>query len=104
MNTRAALVLCTVTCCFTMPALAQEPDIAAAQPVNDAAITSAVKTRLAAYQVTAPLEVESGRDGTVWLSGTAPTQEAADRAVEVARNADGVNWVKSRIVVRRELK
>jgi hypothetical protein len=66
------------------------------------AITAAVKTRLEATRMDgfAGLEVEAAEDGTVWLSGTTPTQEAAERAVDIARNADGVMLVKSRITVQ----
>ena len=47
------------------------------------------KTRLAAtrWTVLRRLEVEAAEDGTVWLSGTTPTEEAAERAVDIARNA-----------------
>ncbi len=36
----------------------------------------------------------------MWLSGTTPTEEAAERAVDIARNADGVMLVKSHITVQ----
>jgi hyperosmotically inducible periplasmic protein len=76
------------------------------QFVTDSAITAAVKTTLAATHISGltQLKVDTEQDGTVWLSGTTPTQEAADRAVEAARNADGVMQVKSTIVVKREAR
>ena len=80
------------------------PPFASASEVGeqDQAITAAVKTRLAASRVDsfAGLEVEVAEDGTVWLSGTTPTEEAAERAVDIARNADGVMLVKSHITVQ----
>ncbi len=72
-----------------------------AQFVRDSAITAAVKTRLAADKIgtLTQLKVDTDMDGVVWLSGTSKTQEAADRAVEIARRTDGVVAVKSDIVV-----
>jgi osmotically-inducible protein OsmY len=72
---------------------------------QDQAITAAVKTRLAATRMDfAGLEVEAAQDGTVWLSGTTPTEEAAERAVDIARNADGVMLVKNHITVQAALE
>lgn len=87
---------------LALPALASAADITGSPPIEqDQAITAAVKTRLAATRLhsLAALEVEAARDGTVWLSGTTPTEEAAERAVDIARNADGVMLVKSHISV-----
>ena len=83
-----------------------EPNSDDARPVHyvqDSTITTAVKTKLAADQIGSltHLTVDSDSDGVVWLSGTTRTQEAADRAVESARNASGVTWVRSSIVVNR---
>jgi len=41
-------------------------------------------------------------DGVVLLSGSAPSQEVADRAVRIAKATDGVVNVKSHIDVRPE--
>ena len=87
---------------LALPALAIAADVDGRAPMeDDQAITAAVKTRLAATRLDglAALEVEADRDGTVWLSGTTPTEEAAERAVDIARNADGVMLVKSHISV-----
>jgi osmotically-inducible protein OsmY len=83
---------------------ATEPDARGAesvQPVTDSAIAAAVRTRLTANQAVSVtnLEVDTEQGGIVWLSGVTQTQEAADRAVEMVRNIDGVSWVKSTIVV-----
>jgi hyperosmotically inducible protein len=74
--------------------------------VKDSAITAAVKTKLAANHLASltQLHVDTDRDGVVWLSGTTQTQEAADRAVEIARTTDGVIEVKSTIEVNRSAK
>jgi hyperosmotically inducible protein len=87
-------------------AMAGEPDAgnsSATQFVKDSAITAAVKTKLAANHIASltQLQVDTDRNGVVWLSGTTQTQEAADRAVEIARTTDGVIEVKSTIEVTR---
>lgn len=100
------LLLCVFAATLAAPVLgmagAPEADSShPAQYVKDSAITAAVKTKLAADHVGSltQLKVDTDQDGIVWLSGTTKTQEAADRAVEAARNADGVIAVKSDIVV-----
>ena len=68
----------------------------------DSAITSAVKSRLAADHLDAlcpNLKVQANDQGIVWLTGTATSEELAERVVDTARNATGVNWVRSSIVV-----
>jgi BON domain-containing protein len=70
---------------------------------EDGGIVSAVKTRLAALHLDSvtDLKVVADAHGRVLLTGTAATQEAADRAIEAARNADGVEFVKADIMVVR---
>ena len=72
--------------------------------VKDSAITTAIKTKLAADHIGSltQLKVDTDMDGVVWLSGTTKTQEAADRAVQIARSTDGVIRVKNDIVVRTD--
>jgi osmotically-inducible protein OsmY len=87
---------------LALPALASAQEVTGRPPIEeDPLIAVAVKTRLAATHLDsfAALEVEAARDGTVWLSGTTPTEEAAERAVDIARNAEGVLLVKSHISV-----
>ena len=110
MNTKP-LRACLLAAALSAPlvAYAQEPaadGVPQAQFVSDPTITTAVKVRLADYHVGSlpQLRVDADRDGIVWLSGTTLTQEAADRAVEIARNADGVVEVRSTIVVVRRAK
>jgi osmotically-inducible protein OsmY len=92
-----------ITAALALPIFASASEVGGTrQNEQDQAITAAVKTRLAATRLDgfAGLEVEVAEDGTVWLSGTTPTEEAAERAVDIARNADGVMLVKSRITVQ----
>jgi hyperosmotically inducible protein len=89
--------------------VAAQPDadsLPDAPVVKESSITQAVKTKLAGTRIggLTQVEVDTEANGTVWLSGTAPTQEAADRAVDIARNAEGVVQVKSNIVVAREAR
>jgi len=86
---------------------AADPDADRAHPgqfVKDSAITAAIKTKLAANNISslASLKVDTDMNGIVYLSGTAKTQAAADKAAEIARGTDGVVRVKNDIVVRPE--
>ena len=70
--------------------------------VKDSAITAKIKTKLAAEHLNslANLKVDTDEDGVVWLRGTTRTEEAADKAIEIARNTEGVTSVKSDIRVK----
>jgi hyperosmotically inducible periplasmic protein len=72
--------------------------------VKDSAITTKVKAKLAAEHITSlgNIHVDTDADGVVWLHGTAHTQEAADKAVAIARETDGVKGVHSRIKVKKD--
>ena len=110
--TSTAIAACVLAVSLAGPAwvaAAAPSDLDSAHPtqyVKDSAITAAVKTKLAADHLSSltRIKVDTDRDGTVWLSGTTETQEAADRAVDIARNTDGVAQVKSNIVVAPESK
>jgi len=84
--------------------VAQDADVDRSQPktfVKDSAITTKIKSQLAAEHITSlgRIHVDTDADGVVWLSGSAGSQEAADRAVSIARDTDGVRGVKSHIKV-----
>jgi hyperosmotically inducible periplasmic protein len=88
-------------------AMAQDSDRDRDSPktfVKDSAITAKIKTKLAAEHLTslARLRVDTDDHGVVWLRGTTKTEEAADKAVEIARNTEGVTSVKSDIRVKPE--
>src|ERR1700688_2547490 len=72
--------------------------------VKDSAITTKIKTKLAAEHITSlgKIHVDTDADGVVWLHGTAHTQEAADKAVAIARETEGVKGVHSRIKVKKD--
>ena len=88
-------------------ALAQDADMDRSHPkafVKDSVITTKIKSKLAAEHLKslAKIHVDTDMDGVVWLSGTAPSAEAADRAVRIAKDTDGVVNVKSHIDVRHD--
>ena len=72
--------------------------------VKDSAITTKVKAKLAADHLTSigRIKVDTDKDGVVWLSGSARTPEAVEKAVSIARETEGVKSVKSNIVVKMD--
>jgi hyperosmotically inducible protein len=69
--------------------------------VKDSAITTKVKTKLAAKHMSTltKVSVDTNKDGVVWLSGTAPTKDAKDLAGMITKDTDGVTGVHNNIVV-----
>ncbi len=69
--------------------------------VKDSAITTKVKTKLAAKHLSTltKIQVDTDRNGVVWLSGTAPTKDAKDLAGMITKDTDGVTAVRNNIVV-----
>lgn len=72
--------------------------------VKNSAITTKIKTRLAADHLTSlgDIHVDTDKHGVVWLSGSVKTREAADKAVSIARSTAHVKRVHSEIKVVRE--
>ena len=92
---------------FTAITVAQDSDTDRSHPgafVKDSAITSKIKTKLAADHMTsmARIHVDTDKDGVVWLTGSARTQEAADAAVSIARETEHVKSVHSDIRVKKD--
>jgi hyperosmotically inducible periplasmic protein len=71
--------------------------------VKDSAITTKIKTKLAADNPAsmATIHVDTDKDGIVWLSGTAKTQQDVDKAVSIAKNTEGVKSVKNDVKVQQ---
>lgn len=87
--------------------VAQDSDADRSHPVafvKDSAITSAIKTKLAAEHLTSlgRIHVDTDKDGVVWLTGSARSQEAADKAVSIARDTEHVRAVHSDIRIRQD--
>ncbi len=72
--------------------------------VKDSVITTKVKAKLAAKHLSTltRINVDTDANGVVWLSGHAPTQDAADIAGLLAKDTDGVRSVHNDIVVQPE--
>ena len=74
----------------------------AGQAVDDGVVTAKVKAALVADPVTKAhqINVETFK-GTVQLSGFVETDEARSRALQLARDVEGVRKVKDAMEVRR---
>ena len=72
--------------------------------VKDSAVTVAVKSKLAAEHITSlgNIRVDTDNNGVVYLSGTAHSQEAIDRAIAMARETEHVRSVKSTLTVKKD--
>jgi hyperosmotically inducible protein len=70
--------------------------------VKDSAITTKIKTKLAADHLTSlgRIHVDTDRNGVVWLTGTARSQEAIEQAVSLARKTEHVKSVHNELTVR----
>jgi hyperosmotically inducible protein len=70
--------------------------------VKDSVITTKVKSKLAAKHLSTltKIRVDTDANGVVWLSGRAPTQDAADMAGLIAKDTEGVKSVHNDIAVQ----
>lgn len=72
----------------------------AACSASDPGVTTAVKSKFAADDTVKAYQIDvDTQDGVVTLSGAVETQMAKDRAVQLARETDGVARVEDRLVV-----
>ena len=72
--------------------------------VKDSVITTKIKTKLASEHLGSAkhIKVDTDKNGGVWLSGTANSQAEVDKAVQIARNTEGVRSVKSDLKVHKD--
>ena len=72
--------------------------------VKDSAITTKIKTKLAADHLTSlgRIHVETDKNGVVWLTGTARSQEAIEKAGSLARDTEHVNSVHNDLTVKMD--
>jgi hyperosmotically inducible periplasmic protein len=85
--------------------IAQDVDADRSHPkafVKDSVITTKVKSKLAADHIASlgRIRVDTDANGVVYLSGSAHSQDAIDRAVEIARDTEGVRGVHNALVVK----
>src|SRR5438477_9361801 len=101
------------TTCFVLgaalapvAAYAADSDTDRANPatfVKDSVITTKIKSKLAAEHLSSAtnIKVDTDRDGVVWMSGTANSQEEVNQAISIAKNTEGVRSVKSDLKIVR---
>ncbi|MGH8337437.1 MAG: BON domain-containing protein, partial [Gammaproteobacteria bacterium] len=72
--------------------------------VKDSAITTKIKSKLAAQHITSlgRIHVDTDANGVVWLSGTARSQKAIDKAVSIARDTEHVVAVKNELTIKKD--
>lgn len=70
--------------------------------VKDSAITTKVKAKLAAEKLSslARVSVDTDRNGAVVLSGKVRSMAEADKAVNIARDTEGVTSVTSKLQIK----
>ena len=100
----AAAVACSLAALAPFVALAA-PDMDSTQPtivIKDSSITSSIKAQLASdpYKGLSHIDVDTDHHGVVTLEGKVPSQDAADRAISIARATEGVRMVKSKLKVK----
>ena len=88
-------------------AYAADSDTDRSNPANfvkDSVITTKIKTKLAAEHLGSAkhIQVDTDKNGIVWLSGTANSQEEVNQAVTIARNTEGVKSVKNELKVQKD--
>jgi hyperosmotically inducible periplasmic protein len=87
--------------------IAQDSDTDRTHPVTfvkDSAITTMVKSKLAADHLTSlgRIHVDTDMNGVVWLTGSARSQSAIDQAVAIAQKTDNVKSVHNDLVVKKD--
>ncbi len=78
-----------------------DPPSSTKQFVKDSVITTKIKTQLAAAlpSTLVHIQVDTDAKGAVTLSGTAQNQDAADKAVAIAKAVNGVTSVDNLIKI-----
>jgi hyperosmotically inducible protein len=103
MNMKLAAT-CLVAAALTLPITSYAADSDSSSPtvfVKDSVITTQVKAELAGKKLSTlvHLSVDTDNNGKVVLSGTAPDQNAVNRAVAIARAVKGVTSVENHIQI-----
>ena len=86
---------------------AEDTDTDRANPatfVKDSAITTKIKTQLAAEHLGSlkHISVDTDQNGVVWMTGTVNNQAEANQAITIARDTEGVRSVKSSLKVQKD--
>ena len=98
LETGLAVLLLGAVCAGCTPLPTQQP---AAEAIEDGVVTARIKERLTEDPLTSPhaIKVETFR-GTVELSGFVETNRVRSRALELAKDVDGVKRVRDAMDVR----
>ena len=108
---KSKIVLTTLAVCALFASTAvmadKDSDTDRSHPgnfVKDSAITTKIKSKLAAEHITSlgRIHVDTDKDGVVWLSGTARSQAAIDKAVSIARDTEHVVSVRNDIQIKSD--
>jgi hyperosmotically inducible protein len=108
MNYKLATTLFVISSVLApVAAYATDSDTDRSKPatfVKDSVITTKIKTKLAADHLGTMkhVKVDTDRNGNVWMTGTANSQEEVDKAVAIARNTEGVKSVHSDLKVKKD--
>ena len=72
--------------------------------VKDSVITAKIKAELAEQKLSSlvRIQVDTDAKGMVVLSGTAPNQNAVDKAASIARDVKGVTSVQNNIQIKAD--
>ena len=72
--------------------------------VKNSVITTKIKSKLAAEHLGSVkhIKIDTDKNGVVWMTGTANSQEEADKAVAIARDTEGVKSVNSKLKVHKD--
>jgi hyperosmotically inducible periplasmic protein len=109
MNTKLALTTLAFCSLFASAAVMaqKDSDTDRSHPANfvkDSAVTTKIKAKLAAEHLTSVgrIHVDTDKDGVVWLSGTARSQAAIDKAVSIARDTEHVVSVHNDLKIKSD--
>ncbi|GJL58801.1 MAG: hypothetical protein NPIRA03_16580 [Nitrospirales bacterium] len=96
---KAMLVLLSVACALVFSACASDPHgRTMGTTVDDAVITSSVKSSLIADDLVDAFEIDvDTHRGNVMLSGFVETDNQIERAVEIAKKTEGVQKVINKL-------
>ncbi len=72
--------------------------------VADSVITTKIKAKLAEEHLGSMghIKIDTDKNGVVWMTGTANTQEEVNQAVAIAKNTEGVKSVHSDLKVQKD--
>ncbi len=99
---------CLIAGLLLTPAIGMSADTSsnysnAKEYVKDSAITAKIKAKLAEEKMASltQITVDTDKNGVVYLSGVAETQDAVNKAHAIAHATEGVKSVKNHITIKK---